>query len=120
MNTVFAPRILTWKPPRHAAPQNQAFAPHLLQHRGRNHGGAIIAGRGIGIVTVGGKPAARRILLIERERFKVIDDTWSAADGTYLFDQLDNSQDFLVLALDHKRQYEPVAYDYVRAVAEDP
>ena len=69
---------------------------------------------------MGGKPASRRILLIERERFKVVDDTWSADDGSYLFDQLNPEQDFLVLALDHKRQYEPVAYDYVRAVAEDP
>ncbi len=120
MNTLFFPRILTWKPPKHAAPQNQAFAANILQHRGRNHGRGIIAGRGIGIVTVSGKPASRRILLIERERFKVVDDTWSAADGSYLFDQLNPEQDFLVLALDHKRQYEPVARDYIRPVEDTP
>lgn len=120
MNTVFAPRILTWKPPRHAAPQNQAFAPQILQHRGRNHGTGIIAGRGVGIVTVGGVPAPRRILLLERERFKVIDDQWSAADGTYLFAELNTEQDFIVLALDHKRQYEPVALDYIRPVEDTP
>mgnify|MGYP001736196263 FL=1 len=120
MNTVFAPRILTWKPAKHASPQNQVFAPALLQHRWRNHGTGIIAGRGVGIVTVGGVPAPRRILLLERERFKVIDDQWSAADGTYLFAELNTGQDFLVLALDHKRQYEPVVRDYIRPVEDNP
>ncbi|MGF6148967.1 Uncharacterised protein [Kingella potus] len=120
MNSVFAPRILTWRRTRHAVPQNQVFAARFVQYRERNHGRGIIAGRGIGIVTVGGRPASRRILLIERERFKVIDDTWSADDGSYLFEQLDTGQDFLVIALDHKRQYEPVCYDYVRAVEDTP
>lgn len=83
-------------------------------------GTGIIAGRGIGIVTVGGVPAPRRILLLERERLKVIDDQWSAADGTYLFAELNTGQDFIVLALDHKRQYEPVARDYIRPVEDNP
>ncbi|MBF0803365.1 hypothetical protein IR141_03195 [Neisseria sp. 19428wB4_WF04] len=85
-----------------------------MSHYGRSHGGGFIAGRGDGILTVGGQPAEQRILLFERETFALVRGVWSRPDGTYLLDRINPDRDYLVLALDHKRQYEPVAYDFVR------
>lgn len=77
-------------------------------------GRAYIAGDAEGIVSVGGQPAERKILIFERQYFKVIRSQWSKPDGTYRFDFLNPDKEFLMVALDHKKQYEPVSYDFIK------
>ena len=77
-------------------------------------GRGYIAGEAEGIVSVGGQPAERKILLFERPNFKVIRTQWSKPDGTYRFDFLNPEKEFLMVALDHKKQYEPVSYDFIK------
>ena len=77
-------------------------------------GRGYIAGEAEGIVSVGGQPAERKILLFERQAFKVIRSQWSKPDGTYRFDCLNPNKEFLMVALDHKKQYEPVSYDFIK------
>lgn len=77
-------------------------------------GRGYIAGEAEGIVSVGGQPAERKILLFERQAFKVIRSQWSKPDGTYRFDFLNSDKEFLMVALDHKKQYEPVSYDFIK------
>lgn len=77
-------------------------------------GRGYIAGEAEGIVSVGGQPAERKILLFERQVFKVIRTQWSKPDGTYRFDFLNPEKEFLMVALDHKKQYEPVSYDFIK------
>ena len=77
-------------------------------------GRGYIAGEAEGIVTVGGQPAERKILLFWRRNFKVIRTQWSKADGSYRFDYLNPNKEFLMVALDHKKQYEPVSYDFIK------
>ena len=121
MDILLNRRVRVYGHPRHPGINRVPLRrPLKLSAHWKYGGDGFIAGEGEGIVTVGGVPAPRRILLLERERLKVIDDQWSAADGTYLFAELNTGQDFIVLALDHKRQYEPVAYDYVRPVEDTP
>ncbi|MCS4534235.1 hypothetical protein [Neisseria montereyensis] len=100
--------------PRHPKPLFGTVKSHTANYYGRTHGNGFIAGRGDGILTVGGQPAERRIILFERGAFQVVRDTWSRPDGTYLLDRLNPDREYLVLAVDHKKQYEPVAYDFVR------
>lgn len=77
-------------------------------------GRGYIAGEAEGIVSVGGQPAERKILLFERQTFKVIRSKWSKTDGTYRFDYLNPDKEFFMVALDHKKQYEPVSYDFIK------
>lgn len=104
---------LSFRLPRREGLLNGLAQSKALCHYGRTHGAGFIAGRGDGIVTVGGVPASRQILLFERERFVLVRSTWSKDDGAYLFDRLNPDFEYLVLAVDHKKQYEPVAYDFV-------
>lgn len=112
-------RICLYRRISHAAPMFSAVKSRAANHYGLHHGNGFIAGRGDGILTVGGEPAERRILLFDRETFKPVRGVWSRPDGTYLLDRINPGREYLVLALDHKKQYEPVAYDFVRpAVSE--
>lgn len=119
-NRLFSCGLLRFVPPRHNRRRHRLWPHGLLRHYGRTHGAGIIAGRGVGIVTVGGQPASRRILLIDRSNLQVCRSVWSSESGGYLFDYLDPAREYLIIALDHKRQYEPVAYDYVRPVEDTP
>ena len=87
---------------------NLMFADSVYGGRG------YIAGEAEGIVTVGGQPAERKILLFERRNFKVIRTQWSKPDGSYRFDYLNPNKEFLMVALDHKKQYETVSYDFIK------
>lgn len=87
---------------------NLMFADSVYGGRG------YIAGEAEGIVTVGGQPAERKILLFERRNFKVIRTQWSKHNGSYRFDHLNPNKEFLMVALDHKKQYEPVSYDFIK------
>lgn len=89
-----------------------------VRHHRLGGGAAYIAGEDSGIVTIAGKPAARRILLIDKATLRIVDDVWSNADGTYRLDGLDENRCFIVLALDDQTDYEPVAWDDVQPYKE--
>lgn len=81
-------------------------------------GHGYIAGEGTGIVTVGGRPASRRIYLFARPNMYCIADTWSEEDGSYRFDRLKEDEEYLMVATDYKKQYEPVSYDFIKPYVE--
>ena len=69
-----------------------------------------------GIVTVRDNPARRRVVLMDRQSLKTVATQWSNPDGSYGFTHLDETRDFILFALDHLKEYEPPAYDWVRPV----
>lgn len=73
-----------------------------------------IAGTGGGIVSIDGKGAARRIYLLDAQTLQVLYVNHALNNGHYLLRGLDPSREYLLIARDHLRNYEPVAYDYVR------
>ena len=73
-----------------------------------------IAGSGDGIVTVQGKPSARKIWLLNAKTLAIEAVQASLKNGHYAFFGLDDSKEYLVLARDYKREYEPFAWDYVK------
>ena len=79
------------------------------QHFG---GVGYLAGTDEGIVTAGGSPAVRRVYLYYNHR--LIRETTSNAEGHYAFLCLDPQREYLIMARDWMRHYEPVAYDNVR------
>ncbi|WP_165006248.1 hypothetical protein [Neisseria yangbaofengii] len=86
-----------------------AYGPHYL------YGGkGYIAGEAEGIVTVGGQPASRRVYLFVLPSMECIADTWSKPDGSYRFDRLDSEKEYMMVARDYKKQYEPVSYDFIK------
>lgn len=72
-----------------------------------------IAGSGDGIVTVQGKPASRKIWLLDAQTMAVEAMQWSLANGHYMFLELDPAREYLVMVRDYKKEYEPFAWDYV-------
>jgi len=79
-----------------------------LQHSG------YIAGSGDGIVTVQGKPASRKIWLLNAKSMAAEAMQWSLSNGHYLFLGLDANKEYLVMVRDYKRELEPFAWDYVK------
>lgn len=77
-----------------------------------------IAGSSDGIVTVKGKPASRKIWLLDAASMAVEQIVTSLKNGHYLFMGLDPAREYLVMARDHKKEYEPFVWDYV-APADD-
>lgn len=77
-------------------------------------GRGYIAGEEAGIVSVAGQPAQRQILLFDRQSMQLVRSTWSDSAGHYRLPKLDPTRLYLIMALDHKGQYEPVAYDGVQ------
>lgn len=73
-----------------------------------------IAGIGDGIVTVLGKPASRKIWLLNAETLAVEKVINSLRSGRYLFMDLDPNKEYLVMVRDYKKELEPFAYDYVK------
>ena len=69
-----------------------------------------------GIVTVRDNPARRRVVLMDRVSLKTVSTQWSRNDGSYGFTHLDENRDFILFALDHLKEFEPPAYDWVRPV----
>lgn len=119
MNWLIPTRPLNYRPPRHPEPLKLIIGAKPV-YRAHYTGTGFIAGTATGIVTVDGRPAARRILCIRRDNFRVVRDTWSKPDGTYLLPGLNPQMDFIVLALDHEGRWEPVAWDWVRPATELP
>ena len=74
-----------------------------------------VAGTGNGIVTVNGDPAQKRILIFQRANEMVfLKQTWSQADGSYLIGNLNINSIYMVIAVDDRQKYEPVAWDWIK------
>lgn len=73
-----------------------------------------IAGSGDGIVTVAGKPASRKIWLLDAKTMVVEQVITSLKNGHYIFLGLDLTKEYLVMVRDYKRELEPFAWDYVK------
>lgn len=79
-----------------------------LAHRG------YIAGGGDGIVTVQGKPASRKIWLLDAKTMAVEQVITSLKNGHYMFLGLNPASRYLVMVRDYKKEFEPFAWDYVK------
>jgi len=77
------------------------------------HGKGRIAGVSPAIVTVNGIPAARDVTVVHRRTQRVVARTVSAADGSYEFPYLDQSQKFTVYAWDRFGVHNGVIVDNV-------
>lgn len=73
-----------------------------------------IAGSDDGIVTVQGKPASRKIWLLDAQTMAVERVITSPNNGHYIFLGLDPAREYLVMARDYKKEYEPFVWDYVK------
>lgn len=73
-----------------------------------------IAGSGDGIVTVLGKPASRKIWLLNAQTMTVEAVQWSLPNGRYLFLGLSPAKEYLVMVRDYKKELEPFVWDYVK------
>lgn len=73
-----------------------------------------IAGSGDGIVTVAGKPASRKIWLLNSQTMAVTQVVTSLNNGHYAFFGLDPDKRYLVMVRDYKKEFEPFAWDYVQ------
>ena len=73
-----------------------------------------IAGANDGIVTVAGKPASREIWLLGAATMAVEQVVTSLNNGHYMFLGLDPAKEYLVMARDYKKEYEPFVWDYVK------
>lgn len=77
-------------------------------------GSGYIAGSADGIVTVQGKPASRKIWIMDAKTMAVERIVTSLKNGRYLFVGLDPTKEYLVMARDYKKEYEPFVWDYVK------
>lgn len=75
---------------------------------------SYIAGAGDGIVTVQGKPARRDIWLLDAQTMAVEQIITSLNNGHYMFIGLDPAKEYLVMARDYKKEFEPFVWDYVK------
>lgn len=85
----------------------KTYTPLSLLHH------SYIAGSGDGIVTVAGKPASRKIWLLNARTIAVEQVITSLQNGHYIFLGLDSDKEYLVMVRDYKRELEPFAWDYV-------
>ena len=72
-----------------------------------------IAGSGNGIVTVNGVPASRHIFLFDANSTELLRRTVSLSNGHYIFNGLDSTKQYIVMARDYNKEYEPAVWDYV-------
>lgn len=72
-----------------------------------------VAGANDGIVTVQGKPAARKIWLLDAQSLAVEQVVTSRSNGHYLFMGLNPDNRYLVMVRDYKKEYEPFVWDHV-------
>lgn len=112
---IFKSRAVTKFGVRRSKIENHAVKSRAIRSPHVKYGGrGYIAGEAEGIVTVGGQPASRRIYLFARSNMECIADTWSKDDGSYRFDRLKEDEEYLMVATDYKKQYEPVSYDFIK------
>ena len=80
----------------------------------RIDGRCYIAGSGDGIVTVQGKPEARKIWLLDAQTLAIVQVVTSLPNGHYLFMGLDPDREYLVMARDYRKEFEPFVWDDVK------
>lgn len=68
----------------------------------------------INSVTVEGLPARKRVFAFHRKSMIIAGDSWSDSEGTWKIKNLDETQDYLLMAVDDTKTYEPIAYDWVK------
>lgn len=73
-----------------------------------------IAGIGDGIVTIKGKPSSRKIWLLSAKTMLTSQVVTSLESGNYMFLGLNPNEEYLVMVRDHKKEFEPFAWDYVK------
>lgn len=79
----------------------------------RTEGEAYIAGSGDGIVTAQSQPSSRKISLLDTG-LNLLQTTVSLPNGHYMFTGLDPNKEYMVIARDYKKQFEPCAWDRVK------
>lgn len=72
-----------------------------------------IAGIADGIVTVNGVPTASNIIVFDANGLSVVQRSQSLVNGRYLLNGLDPNQQYLIMARDYNKEYEPAVFDYV-------
>lgn len=72
-----------------------------------------IAGAADGVVTVNGVAAKRDIVVLDAVDLSVVQCSQSFSNGHYLLKGLDPVKQYLIMARDHNREYEPAVFDYV-------
>lgn len=72
-----------------------------------------IAGTADGIVTVNSVAAKRDIILFDAKDLSIVQHSQSFANGHYLLNGLDATKQYLIMARDYNKEYEPAAWDYV-------
>lgn len=75
---------------------------------------SYIAGANDGIVTVQGKPASREIWLLDARTMAIEQVITSLNNGHYLFMGLNPTKEYLVMARDYKKEFEPFVWDWVK------
>lgn len=85
----------------------KVYTPLSLPHNG------YIAGASDGIVTVQGKPASRKIWLLNAHTMATEQVITSLKNGHYMFLGLDPAKRYLVMVRDYKKEFEPFAWDDV-------
>ena len=72
-----------------------------------------IAGAADGVVTVNGVVAKRDIILFDAQDLSVVQRSQSLSNGHYLLNGLDPAKQYIVMARDYNKEYEPAVFDYV-------
>lgn len=72
-----------------------------------------IAGTADGIVTVNSVAAQRDVVALDAVDLSVVQRSQSLSNGRYLLNNLDLSKQYLVMARDYNKEYEPAVWDYV-------
>ena len=77
-----------------------------------------IAGTADGVVTVNGVVARRDIVLLDAIDLSVLQRSQSLSNGHYLLNGLDPSKQYLIMARDYNKEYEPAVWDYVTSATD--
>jgi hypothetical protein len=72
-----------------------------------------IAGAVDGIVTVASIAAKRDIVALNVQDLSVVQRSQSLSNGHYLLNGLDPTKQYLIMARDYNKEYEPAVFDYV-------
>ena len=72
-----------------------------------------IAGAADGIVTVNNIAAPRDIIVLNAQDLSVVQRSQSLSNGHYLLNGIDPTKQYIVMARDYNREYEPAVWDYV-------
>ena len=81
-------------------------------------GNGYFAGQEGGIVNINGQGVSRLVCVLDQETMQLVRATISQENGAYCLAKLDPNRDYLIIAIDHLGQYDPVAYSHIRPFKE--